>query len=381
MTTFFLSLLIFLLRFSADTSLALRSLSSDSRQMDRATIYPRPTPLYDGIREASGMAVMEKNKILLHNDSGGDAVLFEVDSNGILRRQIWVTDAKNIDWEELAQDHKNQNLYIGDFGNNSRKRKDLKIYKTENQHAKDSLKSDIINFTYPDNQADTSPAGGSNSDCEAFVYFRDSLYLFTKSALAGNGFTKRYRLPAIPGNYQAELIDSFYINNFVTAADISPDGKHLALLSYGNIYIFSHFPGNSFFDGNLLKINIPLSQAEAISFADDHTIYYAAEEGFLYKINLNKLDVNYYVVKEKHRDPDLKIKYKNRQRKLKIKLKEKKPAFYTAALYTPTGKSVLSPVILSRKIKISTKGLKPGIYKLEISGAGGVIKEVRLRIR
>ena len=41
-------------------------------------------------------------------------------------RTIKIDNAKNDDWEELAED--DEFIYIGDFGNNNGKRKNLCIY-------------------------------------------------------------------------------------------------------------------------------------------------------------------------------------------------------------------------------------------------------------
>lgn len=89
--------------------------------------------LPDQVKETSGLLFF-KGKIITHNDSGDSANLYELDSlNGNLLRTINITNATNVDWEDIAED--NTHIYIGDFGNNNGNRTDLKIYKI--------LKSDL----------------------------------------------------------------------------------------------------------------------------------------------------------------------------------------------------------------------------------------------
>ena len=70
------------------------------------------------------------------NDSRNGAVLFAFDRDGRPVRPagaegayagVAVTGAENRDWEALAADDAG-NLYIGDAGNNSNKRRDLAVY-------------------------------------------------------------------------------------------------------------------------------------------------------------------------------------------------------------------------------------------------------------
>lgn len=385
MSALLFNLFLFILNFLADPALALNSLKNTAKQMDVASISPRALALpYNKLPEASGLADAGNGKFWLHNDSGGEAVIYDIDSNGNFITQKTITNSENIDWEDLALNRQKNDLYIGDFGNNSNKRRDLKIYKAENinHNSADSIEARGINFSYPDQKEFPPAVTNRNFDCEAFVYFRDSLYLFSKNTFAGNGFTKRYQLPAEPGNYKAGLADSFYLGRPVTAADISPDGKRLALLTYGAVYIFSHFPGHDFFYGNLLKINIPLGQAEAITFTDDNTIYYATEEGFLYKIRLDKIDIKYYVSRQKLKDPDIKIVNNPRHNKLKIKLKEKEFNHLSVALFPSDSSATQSPFkFTSRKMKINTRNFVPGIYTLKIFSNSVEKQEVQVRIR
>ena len=80
------------------------------------------------VKETSGLLVVD-GKIITHNDSGDAANLYELDSvTGNLLRTINITNATNVDWEDIALD--DTHIYVADIGNNNGNRTDLTIYKT-----------------------------------------------------------------------------------------------------------------------------------------------------------------------------------------------------------------------------------------------------------
>ena len=79
------------------------------------------------LSESSG-AIFFNNKLITHNDSRGENKLFELDTiTEQVTRTVAISNATNIDWEDITQD--DTSIYIGDIGNNSGNRTDLKIYK------------------------------------------------------------------------------------------------------------------------------------------------------------------------------------------------------------------------------------------------------------
>jgi hypothetical protein len=71
------------------------------------------TPALD---ENSGLIFYNGN-IITHNDSGDQANLYEISaSTGAIIRTVAITNATNMDWEDIAQDA--SYIYIGDIGNN-----------------------------------------------------------------------------------------------------------------------------------------------------------------------------------------------------------------------------------------------------------------------
>jgi len=229
-----------------------------------------------------------------HNDGGGKNVLLKIDMKGKSQGVITIPNTSNIDWEDLAKDDKGY-IYIGDFGNNNNQRKNLRIYKFKEiqpgpfegvQNFEPlRLKVDTISFSYADQKAFPPQKKFRNYDCEAFFWHRQKLFLFTKNR--GNKYVKMYFLPDKPGFYIAELIDSIHINTMITAADISPDGKLVALLGYGKIYLFDvgRIGVQNFEPLSVLHycLKIPRGgQAEALVFINDTDFVFSNERGRLF---------------------------------------------------------------------------------------------------
>lgn len=238
------------------------------------------------LSEVSGLEYSSPNHLWAHADGGNPAKLYQIDTTASITRTITLLGATNVDWEDITRDAQG-NIYLGDFGNNSNNRQDLKIYKIPDPEAlsADSVVPEVIHFQYDNQFAFPPPAAEQNFDMEAMVAAGDSLYLFSKNRTSPwNGWTRMYRLPQDSGTYVAELLDSFYtgpgpqVSDWVTGADLSPDGQHLVLLSHGKIWLFSCFTGHNFFKGKSQTLNLSsYSQKESIVLADNSTLYLADE--------------------------------------------------------------------------------------------------------
>jgi hypothetical protein len=228
--------------------------------------------------ESSGLAKASDSTFYTHNDSGGENELFEIDKKGKLINTLKVHGAKNKDWEELAEDDKG-NIYIGDFGNNSQKRKDLVIYKV-----KDGI-SDEIEFKYKDQK--DFPADKKNFDCEAFFWFNGELHLFSKGKEPKELITKHYVIPDEPGKYSIKPKEELILKETVTAADISPDKSMFALLTYGKVLFFGIENQQINFDHPLGCLKTKRKQTEAILFISNSEIIFSNEQQELFLINLN----------------------------------------------------------------------------------------------
>ena len=232
------------------------------------------------VSESSGFAwADEPGTLWTHGDGGGTNVLYKVNLKGELLESRTIPHTTNEDWEDLAKD-KSGNIYIGDFGNNNNKRRDLRIFKINLQ---DSSKVDTIQFHYEDQQEFPPKKKDRNFDCEAFFWHNGKLYLFSKDR-GREELVKAYELPDQPGNYTAKKVDQLQMNTMITAADVSPDGKHFALLGYGKVYLFE-LTGNKLFDGKKYCIPVGKSgQAEALVFENNNDLIFSNENGKIFRV-------------------------------------------------------------------------------------------------
>lgn len=204
-----------------------------------ATRISRAGKLPVELNECSGMIMNDSVSFWGLNDSGGKAELYKVSIDGSLLETIAIPGAANIDWEALTKDAYG-NLYIGDFGNNRNQRTNLRIYK----YNIENRELGTIHFSYADQIGFPPPANQMNYDAEAFFWYNDSLYIFSKNR--GHKNVKIYSLPDQPGIYKSDITDSMYISSMVTDAAISPDQSTFSLLTYGKIFDFSLDSGVNF---------------------------------------------------------------------------------------------------------------------------------------
>ncbi len=239
------------------------------------------------LKETSGLAITPASKLWSHNDSGNAPELYEISSGGSLLRTLYIDNAQNTDWEDLTTDDQGR-IYIGDFGNNNNNRQDLKIYRIPNpdQLTTDTVSPAVISFSFEDQKAFPPPASEANFDCEAFFWHDDSLFLFTKNrSNPFNGYCRMYRMPADTGTHVATLVDSFFTGlglkefYWISAADISADGKRMVLLGYDKLWLFHCYEGNDFLGGGVREMPLGrFTQKEAIAFLGEKELFITDEE-------------------------------------------------------------------------------------------------------
>lgn len=257
------------------------------------------TNLPKQLNEVSGNETLPQSDLIwMLNDGGNPAKLYGVNEKGIIIKELKI-DAKNNDWEDLAADQAG-NIYIGDFGNNDNARKNLLILKVSNDSLNNTDKIGVerISFSYENQTAFPPKKKQRHFDCEAFFYFKDSLYLFTKSRVDGDfGRTNLYRIPAKKGNHIAKFVSSFNagLNRDcrITAADISDDGKQVALLTSKSVWLFTHFEGTNFLKGTAKELHFNhSSQKEGVCFKNATTLYITDEKAQGSHSNLYEFKLN-----------------------------------------------------------------------------------------
>jgi hypothetical protein len=249
-------------------------------------IVTRLATLDSDISESSGMIVID-GRIYTHNDSGGEAKIIEIDSFGRVVRKINIENALNVDWEAMTQDDKY--IYIADIGNNNGKREDLAIYKISKRDIsfKDTLKCEVINIKYSEQEIFKYSALATPFDAEAILSYRDKLYIFTKNWK--NKTTSLYSVDKKAGSYELSTIQEHKFDFLITDATYHKYTDTIVLIGYNSMFmthqkivLLQDFEDANFFSGEIKEFNIlnppyGFKQIEAVSFKDDNSLYITSE--------------------------------------------------------------------------------------------------------
>ena len=127
--------------------------------------------LPNSLKEISAAETLPTSDLIwVIEDKGNKNNIYGLDTSGKIIKDIDVSNANNIDWEDLTSDSLG-NLYIGDFGNNSKNRDDFTIYKVSN-FDNEKTTAERINFTLPKDM--------KSVDFEGFFFLNNYFYIFSK---------------------------------------------------------------------------------------------------------------------------------------------------------------------------------------------------------
>ena len=268
--------------FLVAVSIALLACQEQSN-INLKTLYSLPKKL----KEVSGITYFpETNMIYTLEDSGNKNAIYAINSEGKLAKTITISNAENVDWEDITKD-KAGNIYVGDFGNNDNQRKDLCIYKVaKNQLNKDLAVAEYkISFSYPEQTEFPPKKKELFYDVEGFFEQGGYFYLFTKNRSKGfDGTAFIYKIRNAKGTQKAVRMGTFktcdnYNHCVLTSATISPDGKKVVLLSHDKIVVFKDFKGDLFHKGKQTEVSLNhFTQKEAVVFKDNNTLLIADEK-------------------------------------------------------------------------------------------------------
>jgi len=241
------------------------------------------------IHESSGIAIsrLRENVFWTHNDSGDRAILYSFDSAGRDLHTYSLPNVHAFDWEDMASFVRRGKSYllVADTGDNGESRRRYRLHLMEEPKAKDRqlrLQQTIL-FTYED--------GPHN--CEAIGYdpIGDQIVLTTKISglLTTNNSSKDpckvYVLPfPKPGDSRQMVANSIATLKlpYVTAMDISPDGRRVIVMTYGPAFEYARRDGENLekaFSRPGRPVLLPIrKQGEAICYAaDGKTLYLTSE--------------------------------------------------------------------------------------------------------
>lgn len=250
--------------------------------------YSEPKPIGTitdrQLAEVSGLVPSRtaKGTWWVHNDSGDQPRLYAINSKGQLIAKFTVSEAKAVDWEDLASGPGADGrpaLYIADSGNNSLGRSELTLYRVAEPNISQASATKLLTgetaaaeafpFRYPDGKHD------------AEALFVDPQtgrpYLVTKK-MNPPCAVYRFPLPLQPGKVvtlekvMGKATKEIAQLALVTGATASPDGKRVTIRTYFTALELSRTGGNfeSLFNAVPQTVKIPLEQqGEAISYTAD----------------------------------------------------------------------------------------------------------------
>ena len=241
------------------------------------------------IGEISGIALSNQNTDVLwiHNDSGDDPRLYAIKKDGRLLSSIFIANAENLDWEDLAsfQLRGKSFLLVADVGNNTVKREYFTLYIIEEPEF-DTSSCDTawtIQFSYPDGGRDCeavvvdAPNGDvlllSKRDVPAVLY---QLPLEPqKRTVTANRLGELRTIPQPTPDEIESYLDQYHAQP--TAMDMRQDGSQLAVLTYRRLFLFDLNHGESLME----SLNKKPQQIEFPKLEQSESMCYLAENSLL----------------------------------------------------------------------------------------------------
>lgn len=256
----------------------------------------------DMIPEMSGIVKSAKyrNTYWVHNDSGDTARFFAVGQDGKLVQPaisnyegIKVEGAKALDWEDIALDGKY--VFLADTGDNANIRPEVVLYRVLEPDPKKATSASIdaeIRIQYPDKAF----GGPMHHDCEAVAVRNGSIYLITKwrekGGVPGKG-ASIYVLDKWQGdsvNIPEKLDTKEDLGGWVTAADISPDGSKLAILTQSpsqSVWVFDMRKGKKLLSHTLKHVTFTGGlQCEALCWNGSNEVLVGNEQRMIFSLKL-----------------------------------------------------------------------------------------------
>lgn len=244
-----------------------------------------PRPLPGAVGETSGVAISVAHPGIYwtHNDSGGEPLLYAVDSEGALRGRVRVSGADARDWEDLALSRCGAGhcLYIGDFGDNDEVRDEVVVYRVPEPDPGDDATAPADRFPL------RYPAGARDAEA-LFVLPGESIHVVSKGR---SDPVAVYRRPGPPEPGPAATLervrvltaDAPALPRQITGAGASPDGRWVVLRTYASLQLYAVEDGR--FDAVYPPPGADLrslreAQGEAVALGDDGMVVLTSESGF-----------------------------------------------------------------------------------------------------
>jgi hypothetical protein len=184
------------------------------------------------ITESSGLVPSRsmRGSYWTHND-GGVETLYAMTATGAPAGEFTISDVALDDWEDIAAS--GGRLYIADIGNNTGSREHVDVYCIREPKPRGPGEVRPLKhwrLSYP----------GNPFDAESFVLSRGYGYIIAKGLNGGEASVYRFRM-AGKSDVTLEEQCRLNVNAPPAGADITADGKRLAVITSEGAYLFA-FP-------------------------------------------------------------------------------------------------------------------------------------------
>ncbi|PZX55544.1 hypothetical protein [Algoriphagus chordae] len=264
--------------------LVIFSFSCVNAQVEPALIFGEGVPIGtitdSGLEEISGIACSRvlPGVMYVHNDSGGEAAVYLLDSMANKLGKIEFLGTRNRDWEDIAigpGDDGKTYIYVGDIGDNNAAYEEIVIYRIPEP---DGIYPS--SRTLPQKTTLKYPGGARDAESLMVDPISGDIFIVSKR----DSLNTLYRLPADKfGEGESELEELIKLPfSSATAADISADGRQILVKNYLAIYYWKRKSGESVAQAmGREPILIPYTvepQGEAIGFRPDGKVFYTLSE-------------------------------------------------------------------------------------------------------
>lgn len=247
--------------------------------------------------EISGLAAshVQPDTLWVHNDGGNAPVLYAIGKRGGVRARLRIAGVVNTDWEDLAAFDLDGRHYllIADTGDNGGLRHSAQLHVVEEPaRLADGVVVPAwsIAFRWPDGPRDCEAVAVDAAQGQVLLISKrhrpPELFVLPLRPAHGVQVARRVgALAGIPAPDPAELRDhprAARIRHQVTAADLSPDGRRLAVLSYTELLVYTRRPDEAWPSAVARAPTVHalpwLPQAEAVAWATGGQALYATGE-------------------------------------------------------------------------------------------------------
>lgn len=259
------------------------------------------------LREISGLAVSRRHPdtLWMHDDGGNPARLFAVGRDGERRATFRIEGVPKTDWEDIAAFRLDGRDYLllADTGDNGGLRRTLQLHVIEEPSKRVNARlrpAWSIVFRWPDGARDCEAVAVDAASRQVLLVSKKrrppELFVLPLERAEGVQVARRVgrlRMPAALSE-EAGRDAATPLAAQVTAADVAPDGRSLAAITYRHLLIWTRHEGEDWATAvSRPPVDRPLPwlpQAEALGWDRDGVHVYVSGEFIpapLYRIRLD----------------------------------------------------------------------------------------------